>query len=76
MCQEFIKLVAVANLLAWPVAYYALRNWLEGFAYRTDLGWGIFALTGVLALIIATFTVSYQAVKAARANPVEVLRYE
>ena len=76
MCQEFIKLVAVANLLAWPIAYYALRNWLEGFAYRTDIGWGLFALTGVLALIIATVTVSYQAVKAARANPVEVLRYE
>ena len=76
MCREFIKLVVIANVLAWPIAYYALQNWLEGFAYRTDIDWGLFVLTGVLALVIATFTVSYQAVKAARANPVEVLRYE
>jgi ABC-type antimicrobial peptide transport system permease subunit len=70
------KLVFVANLLAWPVAYFAMNKWLQDFAYRLNLSWWMFALAGALALLIALLTVSFQAIKAALANPVEALRYE
>lgn len=76
LSKDFVKLVLVANLLAWPVAWYAMSHWLQGFAYRVDLGWWIFALAGGVALLIAVLTVSTQAIKAALANPVKALRYE
>ncbi len=76
ICKEFIVLVLIANVIAWPVAWYAMSRWLENFAYRIDLGLGTFILAGLLALVIALATVSVQAVKAATANPVEALRYE
>lgn len=66
----------VANLIAWPVAYFMMREWLEDFVYRIDLGFGVFALSGLFTLGIALLTVSYQAVRAARANPVDALRNE
>lgn len=73
---EFTKWVIVANVIAWPVAYYALRRWLQNFAYRTTIGLWTFVLAAALAFVIALLTVSFQAVKAALANPVESLRYE
>ncbi|HEX9652843.1 MAG TPA: FtsX-like permease family protein, partial [bacterium] len=73
---EFVKLVAIGNLIAWPVSYYFINGWLQDFAYRIDLGWGVFVLAGGLTLVIALLTVSAQTVKAALANPVESLRYE
>jgi putative ABC transport system permease protein len=73
---EYIRLVLLANLLAWPAAYLFVRSWLRGFAYRTAIGAEVFLLSGLLALAIALLTVSYQAIRAARANPVESLRYE
>lgn len=76
LARESMLLVAIANLIAWPVAYYALNRWLENFAYRTHVGWEIFVLAGILALAIALITVSYQAISAALANPVDSLRYE
>ncbi len=76
LCKEFIILVLIANVIAWPVAWYAMNRWLENFAYRIDLGLGTFILAGLLALVIALATVSYQAIKAATANPVDALRYE
>ncbi len=76
LSKEFVKLVLMANLIAWPVAYVAMRKWLEDFAYRTDLGIVTFLLATVAALLIAFVTVSFQAAKAAVANPVESLRYE
>ncbi len=76
LSQEFVKLVLIANLVAWPVAYYAIRRWLENFAYRIELGLSAFLLAASLALMIALLTVSYHALKAALANPVEALRYE
>ena len=76
LSKEFTKLVLVSNLIAWPVAYYAMNRWLQDFAYRIPIGVGTFLLAGVLALIIALLTVSFQAVKAATANPVKALRYE
>ncbi|MDE2725584.1 MAG: hypothetical protein OXI59_19615, partial [Gemmatimonadota bacterium] len=74
--RTFAIMVLIANLFAWPVAYFAMRSWLDGFAYRTDLSWWIFVLSGVVALAIALFTVSFHALRAALSNPVEALRHE
>lgn len=76
LSREFTKWVLIANIIAWPIAYIAMNRWLQNFSYRTDIGLGTFVLAGVLALVIALLTIGYQAVKAARANPVEALRYE
>ncbi|HEY5615570.1 MAG TPA: ABC transporter permease [Bacteroidota bacterium] len=76
LSKDFIMLVLIANILAWPIAYYAMSAWLQDFAYRVDMSWWIFAGAGGLALFIALLTVSIQAVRAALANPVEALRYE
>jgi putative ABC transport system permease protein len=74
--KDFVKWVAVAFVIATPIAYYAMNKWLENFAYKTELSWWIFALAGLLALGIALLTVSWQSWKAATRNPVEALRYE
>jgi putative ABC transport system permease protein len=74
--REFAKWVLLANVIAWPTAYYVGRKWLEGFAVRMPMPWGLFALATVLALAVAQFTVSWQSVRAAAANPVDSLRYE
>jgi len=76
LSKEFIKWVLLANLIAWPVAYFVVRNWLQNFAFRTNIGWEIFLLSGSLALAISLLTVCYQSIKAALANPVDSLRYE
>jgi putative ABC transport system permease protein len=76
LSREFTRWALLANIVAWPVAWYATNKWLQNFAYRIEISWWIFALAGSLALVIALLTVSYQAVKAAIANPVESLRYE
>ena len=73
---EFVLLVGIANLIAWPVAYYAMNAWLQNFAYRIDLDVWPFVMGGFLALFIALTTVSHQAWKAACTNPVDALRYE
>ena len=74
--RDFVKWVAIAFIIATPIAYYAMNSWLENFAYKTNLSWWIFALAGLLALVIALLTVSWQSWKAATRNPVEALRYE
>jgi len=76
LSKDFIKLVIYANLLAWPLAWFAMNKWLQSFAFRVEIQWWVFALAGGLALLIALLTVSTQAIKAALANPVESLRYE
>lgn len=72
----FNKLVLVAFGLACPLAYFATKRWLQGFAYRVEVSWEIFALAGLLALVIAFLTIGFQSLKAALTNPVEALRYE
>ena len=74
--RDFVKWVAIAFVIATPIAYYAMNKWLENFAYKTSLSWWIFALSGILALGIALLTVSWQSWRAATRNPVEALRYE
>ena len=76
LSREFIKWVLVANIIAWPVAYFAMNKWLQNFAYKVHIGWIVFVLTAVLTFVIALLTVSYQSVKAAMADPVHALRYE
>ena len=76
LSKEFTRWVLVANIIAWPLAYFAMNRWLQNFANRINIGIGTFILAALLALVIALLTVGYQAVRAARANPVEALRYE
>ncbi len=76
LSKEFTKWVLLANIIAWPIAYYFMKNWLQNFAYRIDPGLGTFILSAIIALFIALITVSVQAIKVAVANPVHALRSE
>ena len=76
LSKQFIRWVLLANVIAWPVAYYFMHEWLADFAYRIDFPLWIFVVSAILAMIIAVFTVSSQAIKSALTNPVEALRYE
>lgn len=73
---DFVKWVLLANIIAWPMAYFSMNRWLQNFAYRIDLGAGVFVLSGLLVLAITGLTVGYHAIRAAAANPAEALRYE
>jgi putative ABC transport system permease protein len=76
LSRESAKWVLIANVIAWPAAYYTMDRWLQNFAYKTSDGVWIFVISGGAALLIALLTVSFHAIKAAMANPVESLRYE
>ena len=76
LSKEFLKLVIISFFIAMPLAWYFMNMWLEDFAYRTNIGWWVFVIAGIIALVIALFTVSFQAVRAAIANPVRSLRTE
>ncbi len=76
LSKDFLKLVLIANLIAWPLAWIAIFKWLQDFAYRIPISWWVFVATGMIALLIALITVSFQAIKAAVANPVKSLRTE
>jgi putative ABC transport system permease protein len=76
LSSDFLKLVIVANIIGWPVAYYLMNNWLQNFAYQTRISLWIFFGTGVAALIVAFVAVLYHSLNASLANPVKALRYE
>jgi len=76
LSKDFLILVGVAALMAFPVAWYAMNNWLQDFAYRINIQWWAFVVAGIIAALIAFVTVSFQAIKAAVANPVRALRSE
>jgi putative ABC transport system permease protein len=76
LSKEFVRLVVIANLVAWPVAWVAMNGWLRNFAYRIGLQAWVFALAGGLSLLVALLTVGSQAMRSAAANPVETLRSE
>lgn len=76
LSKDFVKLVFIAILIAIPIALWAMNKWIENFAYRIDITWWMFALAGLLAILIALATISFQAIKAAVANPVKSLRTE
>jgi len=76
LSKEFSKWVLLANVISWPIAYYAMQRWLQDYPYRTQISLWIFPIAGVSAFVIALLTVSYKALRAARSNPVEALKYE
>jgi putative ABC transport system permease protein len=76
LSKEFTRLIVFAFILAVPLAWYLMDSWLKGFAYHVELGFGIFAFAGLVTLIIAWLTVSYQSIRAAIVNPVKSLRSE
>ncbi|MDE3144781.1 MAG: ABC transporter permease, partial [Bacteroidota bacterium] len=76
LSKDFLKLVLIAFLIASPVAWYAMNKWLQTYTYRISIEWWVFAGAGLLSMIIAFTTVSFQAIKAAVANPVKSLRTE
>jgi putative ABC transport system permease protein len=76
LSKDFLKLVVIALLIAFPVGWWAMNKWLQGFAYRITISWWIFIVAGATAVLIALATVSFQAIKAATANPVKSLRSE
>jgi len=76
MCREFLLLIGLANLIAWPVAYFAVNGWLDNFAYRTQIPAGFFVGALIASLVIGLMTVIYRAIRAASANPVEALKHE
>ncbi|MGH7451903.1 MAG: ABC transporter permease, partial [bacterium] len=76
LSKDFAKLVLIANVIAWPLAWFAMNKWLEDFPYRIAMGPRFLIFASLAALAVAILTVSYQALRAALANPVETLRYE
>ena len=76
LSKDFIKLVLISLIIAFPAAWFAMTKWLQGFAYRIDISWWVFAIAGIAAVLIAFITVSFQAIRAAVANPVKSLRTE
>ncbi|MCI0750373.1 MAG: ABC transporter permease [Flammeovirgaceae bacterium] len=76
LSKEIIMLVVIANIIAWPIAWYFMNEWLDGFAYRINLNAGIFVVATLIALLIALITISSQTIKAATSNPANTLRYE
>jgi putative ABC transport system permease protein len=76
LCREFFLLVFVSNIIAWPVAYFLMKSWLQSYAYRASLSVFIFMAAMGIALMVAFLSVSFQAIRAATANPVDSLRYE
>ena len=76
LSNDFMRLVIIGFVIASPLAYYVMHEWLKDFAYRINIEWWVFAVAGVLAFTIALVTISFQAIKAAIANPVKSLRTE
>ena len=76
LSRHFVRLVLLANVIAWPLAWFAVHRWLEDYAYRIPISWWVFLAAGILALGIALVTVSILAMRAAMANPVKSLRSE
>jgi len=76
LSRDFASLVLLANIIAWPLAYWIMNNWLQNFTYRLSLNLWPFLLSGFLALLIASLTVGYHALRASRTNPIDALRYE
>jgi putative ABC transport system permease protein len=76
LSKDFLKYVLIASLIALPLSWFSVHKWLQSYAYRIDISWWIFVLAVLVAMLIAFVTISFQAIKAATANPVESLRSE
>jgi putative ABC transport system permease protein len=76
LSTDFLKLIIIASVLAFPIAWYAMSKWLQGFAFRTGISWWVFAISAGITLLIALITISFQSIKAALTNPVKSLKNE
>ncbi|MFH1197882.1 MAG: FtsX-like permease family protein, partial [bacterium] len=76
LTKEFLKWIVISMMIAWPAAYFAMSKFLDSYAYKIDLSWDIFLLSGAISILISLITVSYQTIKAANSNPINPLRYE
>jgi putative ABC transport system permease protein len=76
LSKEYLLWVLISIIIASPIAWYVMNKWLQKFAYRINISWWVFATAGIIALLIALLTVSFQSYKAASKNPVEAMRYE
>jgi putative ABC transport system permease protein len=76
LSKEFMTLVLISNIIAWIPAYLLMQDWLEDFAYRTRVGFWVFVIATIVSFVIAFATISFQSIKAARANPVNAIKYE
>ena len=76
LSKTFVKWVMIANVIAWPIAYLLMHKWLQDYAYQASIDWWIFAMASILSVLMAVFTVGYQSIKAALANPIDILKYE
>jgi len=76
LVKEFVRCIVIANIFAWPIAYFVIKDWIEDYAYRISLSPWLFLFAAALTLAIGLLTVIYHAVKAAVANPAEAIRYE
>ena len=74
--RDFVRLVAIASLIAFPVAWLSMKSWLQGFAYRIDINWWVFLAAGMVTTLIALLTIGFQAVRAANMNPIKSLKVE
>jgi len=76
LISDSVKLIVIANLIAWPIAYYAINYWLEGFANRAEIGPWVFVLSGLIIFVTTVLTISYQSYRSATANPVDSIQQE
>jgi putative ABC transport system permease protein len=76
LSKQLTKWTLLANVIAWPVAYFLMRRWLNEFAYRIQIGLDVFILSGLVALLLTILTIGFQTARAAVANPVDSIRYE
>jgi len=76
LSKEYVKWVFIANVIAWPVAYYSINKWLQNFAYHSEIDFLLFIISGLIVLAIALFSVCYQIIRAASANPIDSIKYE
>ena len=76
LSSEFTKWVLLVNIIAWPLAWFFINKWMDNFVFKTDIGYSVFFISGILALVIAVLTFSFQAIKAAFTNPADTLKYE
>jgi len=76
LLKEYFAFIVIANIIAWPAAYFFVHKWLDNFVYRIDINWLLFLATALVTLLVAIITVVWQAVRAALADPVKSIRYE
>ena len=76
LSREYVMMIVMSLIIAFPIAYYLMKSWLQNFAYRISIGWEMFAVAGIISMVLAVLTISFHAVKVASGNPIDSLRSE